>query len=325
MRAALGNCTGYTEGMRVAFIALLVLAFARDAGAEQHRQNEMAPVQPPPSDGRQIALPKFESGASLSIADEPPPKAHGDDGLDEETRVQKRLELLRGEWTEKQHAVAKDALTRQIGEGLANAFTVKPETARRASPNGIVAAFEQWQRDLPKFNDRNGGYIPPGVLAIAGQDWTDGTINTLMPRRPRLQAAACFGGCGIGSHEMTRLSARIALDHDRAGAPVGWAMQKSSGDPDFDGEAMAAAQLAFACLKESGHHVLFCRPLAAEKNERVPKRSEWVLHGIVYRWTHAERAADAQFRPSGRFIDAGPFAGHYLDTKVELVQLQYWP
>jgi hypothetical protein len=120
-----------------------------------------------------------------------------------------------------------------------------------------------------------------------------------------------------------RMQALIEIEHDALGVPTRWRIERSSGRKNFDDAALASVQLALGCMKDGSHHVLFCKPLQ-QTHGPVARHSAWMLSGIVYRWSHMERLLDPHFKPSGVKLSGGPFAGHYLDSRVRLVDLAFW-
>jgi hypothetical protein len=279
---------------------------------------------------RKLSLPSFVTQPKLgldasSLGETSEPK--GEDEGDTHARAEKALAQIT-EGMRREHAAKRtpiDQRTGQIGRAIANAFTANVGAAKhRIAPNGVVAAevmgvVEQWQRDMPK------GMIGSGTAALDG--------GTQLEERRKEKAYPdgkdhfdmnfCVGACNQGSHEQARLSTSIAIDHDERGVPIRWTVDRSSGQPAFDEDALSSVQLALGCMKDSQHHVLFCRPLE-QKSGPVPRHTRWVLHGIVWRWSHAERLLDPLFKPTGKRIATGLFAGSYLESAVELVELAYW-
>lgn len=286
-----------------------------------------------------LTLPSFvlpPAGTGMNEA----PRAHGDDGLDEGTRVTRRLAELSAEHA--RHANAKlravDPRTAQIAHGIQNAFDASVAAAKRETNklnvpvigrivDDVVGGIEQHFRDVEARNHPDPKLPKAGEvgLSTAGADQPDGTQNTKNERRPHADVPMiCLGACGIGSHEHLRLSTTIDVEHDERGVPLRWTIAQSSGSVPFDDGALGSVELALGCMRDNGHHVLFCRPLVESTLGPVPRRSKWVLHGIVRRWTHMERVLDPQFKPAGRYIGSGPLSGNYLESAVELVELAYW-
>ena len=268
---------------------------------------------------REIALPSF-------LTPERPEAPPAPDDIGESTRVRERLAALTEENTRITNAKRKgvDPRSQQIARGIENAFTANVKAIRdHTSPkgaiqNGFVTAFEQWQRDIPA---NLGPPLPDKANNALERRRGEGTNQPVLDSMP---VNFCFGACSASTHEIARLSTRIAIDHDSLGVPTRWTIERSSGMSLFDHDALESVQLALGCMKESAHHVLFCRPLAQPGFGPVPRKSAYVLHGIVRRWSHTERWLDPLFTPSGRKIESGPFSGHFLESAVELVELAYW-
>ena len=188
-----------------------------------------------------------------------------------------------------------------------------------ATPDPVRVIIDQWQREMPELQ---GPGTEQGSQTVTsnrrrGEDSEGGTGLDPTPYN------FCFGACSNASHEVMRLQTLIEIDHDALGAPERWRIGKSSGRDTFDDNALAAVRLALGCMKDGVHHVLFCKPLQ-QTHGPVPRHSVWMLSGIVLRWSHTERLLDPQFVPSGTKISCGPFAGHYLDSEVRLIELAFW-
>lgn len=226
---------------------------------------------------------------------------------------------LRTQWARETNLRNIDGRTSQIGRSLLNAFNANKTQMNDATPHPVLVIIEQWQREMPANLGTGTEAADQTTLTNRRRGEGDGESNTLDP----MQYNFCFGACSNASHEVTRVETLIHIEHDELGVPQRWSIGRSSDRAPFDVKALEAVQLALGCMKDGTHHVLFCRPLEPTHGS-VPRHSEWMLSGIVYRWSNFERLLDPQFKPSGTKIAQGPFAGHYLDSSVRLVDLEYW-
>lgn len=203
---------------------------------------------------------KLGDGSLMGLAGTAPrandqPRAAGDDGLDEITRVTQRL--------------AKDV------EG----FKVQQDT--KTGARGTVASLRRafrerfepasgFVRKIPRSAKANAQIAQNMVEAGKRPQSTTAMNNGLVPSQQAMQPGL-IDACAQ-SHEIGRMEVRVHVDHDDKGQVEKLVLQVPSGDQAFDAYAEDVVKRAVN------------QPLKSYADEAIPLFSEWLLSQIVYDW-----------------------------------------
>jgi outer membrane biosynthesis protein TonB len=244
---------------------------------------------------------KLGDGSLMGLAGSAPrvndqPRAAGDDGLDEMTRVQQRL--------------AKDV------EG----FKVQQDT--KTGARGTVASLRRAFRErfepasgfvkkIPKSAKANAQIAQNMMDAGKRPQSTTAMNNGLVPSQQAMQPG--LNDACAQSHEIGRMEVRVHVDHDAKGQVEKLVLQVPSGDPAFDAYAEDV-------VKRSVN-----QPLKSYADEAIPLFSEWLLSQIVYDWW-SNPLCPPPPKPAGSPVldDAGnPMNGITHVAEVSLVTVRY--
>jgi hypothetical protein len=124
----------------------------------------------------------------------------------------------------------------------------------------------------------------------------------------------CFGQCSNASHEIAAMAALVMVTHDENGLPFFWEVVESSGDRDFDAEALSAVKTTLA--QNTGNALMV---------DPAPVSSRWLFSTQAYRWSRDELLLDPQFTPPGREVESasGVLGKTTVVRSVRLVAVTY--
>jgi len=123
----------------------------------------------------------------------------------------------------------------------------------------------------------------------------------------------CIVGCSDVGHKVAAVMALIDVNHSANGTPVRWRVAVSSGDRDFDDEALAAVEVTTRQVAPD--------TLAVGSGYETPR---WAFAATAYRWGRLELLSDPQFTPAGRRLDehSGILGETRMVTEVRLVAIR---
>ena len=193
-------------------------------------------------------------------------------------RANHSLQVLKHELRGARRAGVVPRGVKAFGERLSRTFVPEVDSLRRASSLGLGTLSM-----LPHYLQRH-------EEQQVTRDLADKQRGHALPPLQK-SVGACFGACDGFKHDSATLQVKVAVQHDAAGKPRSWRVQKSSGEPLYDQAALDSVRDAAAVLPpwEDG----------------VPRETHWEFTYQALRWGRMELILDPLLQTPGREVQNG--------------------